>query len=80
MALESVIERLAYAIERGEPNIAVREIIRERDVALNNLRDMTNRRDYWEKECREQRQRGYAKDRRIASLKGVITRMKRAPR
>lgn len=78
MSLESAVERLALAVARQAGNAAVAEIIRERDLARRQQADMTWDRDQEQRMRMGLQQRGAAKDRRIASLRGVITRMKKA--
>lgn len=75
MSLESAIERLAAATEN---NVAVREIIRQRDK-WQSAHDAEKRRaqmyEQWYDNKRDETER---LRRLIAALRGVITRMKRA--
>ena len=77
MAMEDAINRLASAVERNNEGAAVREIIRQRDDALTSLRSKTNSCEYWMKLHEEEQGRRFKTERRVYSLRGVITRMKK---
>lgn len=77
MSMEEALLRLSRAIDSQGEATAVREIIRQRDEAQRQLADMTTKRDFWQAQSADNNRRGQAKDRRIAALQGVITRMKR---
>lgn len=78
MSIEDAINNLASAVDRSEPSVAVREIIRQRDDALNNLAADKRRHEstrvfsdtYWKQKNHYKRQ--------VAALKGVITKMRKA--
>jgi hypothetical protein len=76
MSLESVVERLAYAVEQQGNNSAVAEIIRQRDSARAQVASLTSSRDYWIAEDRRRSGVQYKLERKNAALRGVITRMK----
>ena len=76
MSLEDALNRVANAIGMHD-DIAVKEIIRQRDDAQSKLSAMTrNRDDEWERRT-VWYERCQKANRSVAALKGVITRMKR---
>ena len=80
MSLESAISDLVRAIEASQPNVAVREIIRQRDEAIatsNRLRDSLK----WSEERRtENWSQLETERRRVRSLRAYIKRMKGSDR
>lgn len=76
MSLEEQVNRLARAIESSEANVAVREIIRQRDDAVKKLASMTTDRDWYTRRLTESETVNSRMARRISALQGVITRMK----
>ena len=80
MSLESAISDLVRAIDTSQPNVAVREIIRQRDEAIatsNRLRDSLK----WSEEKRtENWSRLETERRRVRSLRAYIKRLKGSDR
>lgn len=77
MSMEDAVIRLANAIVAQDGNIAVREIIRQRDEALKSLQNMTNDRDGWKRWHDEEQSKKWEYIRSNTALRGVITRMKK---
>ena len=77
MSLETSIERLALAVERNYEALAVAEIIRQRDEALEIARRDRNGWEWADKRRDEYASRLEKERRRVRSLRGVITRMKK---
>lgn len=78
MSLEDAVQRLVNVLGTQEPNAAVREIIRQRDEAQQNFAAARRSAETYERYYLECDAR-YAKlNRVVSSLRGVITRMKRA--
>lgn len=75
MSLEDAVYRLANVIGT-QTNEAVAEIIRQRDAAQKRAQELERSCDYYESLNNEKYEAGRAKDRQIAALRGVITRMK----
>ena len=76
MSLEDAVHRLANAVGMHE-DVAVREIIRERDEARGRLASMTNDRDGWKRWHDDEQVEKLKLQRKVSSLRGVITRIKR---
>lgn len=76
MSLEDQVARLANAVAMHD-DVAVREIIRQRDKAFSDLSAMTSNRDYYERLTTSHSSRREALERRNVALRGVITRMKK---
>jgi hypothetical protein len=74
MSLEDAIYRLAQATEN---NAAVREIMRQRDEAIQQRDSWKRKHEYIDSDRTRYQQRVLKGDRRIAALRGTITRMKR---
>jgi len=76
MSLEDQVARLANAVAMHD-DVAVREIIRQRDEATKNAaywRDRWGRADKWNDEQSKMR---YQLERKNAALRGVITKMRK---
>jgi len=77
MSLEAAMERLAVAVERNTGNAAVAEIIRQRDAWQKRAESLERERNYHSNRRDELWKDGERMGRRIAALRGTITRMKR---
>jgi hypothetical protein len=80
MSLEDAIYRLAAATEQNAAAGAagaVSEIIRQRDQALSDLKQVTANRDWHQLRADENRKRAEGLAHRVRSLRGVVTRTKR---
>lgn len=75
MSLEDAVHRLANVIGT-QTNEAVSEIIRQRDSAQKRAQQLERERDYYSRRKDELYEKCHTKDRQIAALRGVITRMK----
>ena len=76
MSLEDQVAQLANAIGMHE-DVAVREIIRQRDAAQREADSLKSRCERLVKYNDDADTRNWKQERRIAALRGVITRMKR---
>lgn len=76
MSLEDAVHRLANAVGMHE-DTAAKEIIRQRDDWQKSYNNMKNDRDYQKERADRHFNNLQTANRRIASLQGVITRMKR---
>lgn len=77
MSLEDQITRLTNVISMSQEGTAVAEIIRQRDAAQKEVIAIRSSRDYWMGQNRYATDRRVELERRVSSLRGVITRMKR---
>jgi hypothetical protein len=75
MSLENAVQRLACAVEQGNP--AVAEIIRQRDYWKAEAETQRSQKERYEKWYRDRGEENVRLGRVIYSLRGVITRMKR---
>lgn len=76
MSLEDAVQRLANAVGMHD-DTAVREIIKQRDDWQKSYNTMKNDRDYQKERADRHFNNLQTANHRIASLQGVITRMKR---
>lgn len=77
MSLEDAVHRLANAVGMQEQT-AVKEIIRQRDSALSDFANMKSRSEMYQRWYEDKKRDCEHLGRVIASLRGVVTKMKRA--
>ena len=76
-SLEDAINRLASAAERNYSGSAVAEIIRQRDEAIAQRDKWKRDAEYYMQDRNAASDRRRKAERKLAALRGVITRMKK---